>query len=84
MANSGDDNNDSQFFITDTASTPTFPQNLNFNYTVFGQIVDGLDILQKIMGTPVNANDKPNADVTINSGVRHQHATSTLCSISPR
>ena len=66
MANSGDDNSDSQFFITDPAAT-SFPQNLNFNYTVFGQLVDGLDVLAKIMGTPVDANDKPNAPVTINS-----------------
>lgn len=67
MANSGDDNSDSQFFITDTASGTSFPQNLNFNFTVFGQIVDGLDVFQKIMGTPVNASDKPNSPVTINS-----------------
>lgn len=65
MANAGDDDNDSQFFITDTASSATFPQHLNFNHNIFGQIVDGLDVLQKIMNTPVTS-DKPNADVTIN------------------
>lgn len=65
MANAGDDDNDSQFFITDTASTATFPQHLNFNHNIFGQIVDGLDIFQKIMNTPVTS-DKPNTDVKIN------------------
>lgn len=65
MANATDDDNDSQFFITDTASSASFPQHLNFNHNVFGQIVDGLDVLQKIMNTPVT-NEKPNADVTIN------------------
>ncbi|MFO0812147.1 MAG: peptidylprolyl isomerase [Gemmatales bacterium] len=65
MANAGDDDNDSQFFITDTASSATFPQHLNFNHNIFGQIVDGLDIFQKIMNTPVTS-DKPNTDVKIN------------------
>lgn len=65
MANAGDDDNDSQFFITDTASTSSFPQHLNFNHTIFGQIVDGLDIFQKVMTTPVT-NTKPNTDVVIN------------------
>lgn len=65
MANAGDDDNDSQFFITDTASTSSFPQHLNFNHNIFGQIVDGLDIFQKIMGTPVTGST-PNTPVTIN------------------
>lgn len=65
MANAGDDDNESQFFITDTASSASFPQHLNFNHNIFGQIVDGLDIFQKIMNTPVT-NDKPNTNVTIN------------------
>lgn len=65
MANAGDDDNDSQFFITDTSSTASFPQHLNFNHTIFGQIVDGLDIFQKVITTPVT-NSKPNTDVVIN------------------
>lgn len=66
MANAGDDDNDSQFFITDTASTASFPQHLNFNHNIFGQIVDGLDIFQRIMGTPVTGST-PNTEVNINS-----------------
>lgn len=65
MANAGDDDNESQFFITETASTASFPQHLNFNHNIFGQIVDGFDVYQRIMNAPVT-NDKPNADVKIN------------------
>lgn len=36
MANAGDDTNDSQFFVT-TGS----PRSLDFNHTIFGQLVDG-------------------------------------------
>jgi cyclophilin family peptidyl-prolyl cis-trans isomerase len=67
MANAGDDDNDSQFFITDTATGTSFPQHLNFNHTVFGQLVDGFDTFQRIMSTPVGANDLPISPVTITS-----------------
>ncbi|WP_435010986.1 peptidylprolyl isomerase [Tundrisphaera lichenicola] len=43
MANAGSDTNDSQFFIT-TGS----PTSLNYNHTIFGQIVSGQDILQQL------------------------------------
>lgn len=43
MANSGPNTNDSQFFVT-TGS----PTSLNNNYTIFGQLVAGQDILQKM------------------------------------
>ena len=43
MANAGSDTNDSQFFIT--TGSPTF---LNYNHTIFGQIVSGQDILQQL------------------------------------
>jgi cyclophilin family peptidyl-prolyl cis-trans isomerase len=65
MANSGDDTNDSQFFITDTSPTASFPQNLNFNYNVFGQLVSGNATFQQIMSTPVDSNSKPTSPVTI-------------------
>src|SRR5262249_19600204 len=56
MANSGDDTNDSQFFIVDTdLSLAQYPQNLNFNHTIFGQLVSGFDIFADIMGTQVEA-----------------------------
>ena len=36
MANAGDDTNDSQFFVTTSD-----PRSLDFNHTIFGQLVDG-------------------------------------------
>lgn len=59
MANSGDDSNDSQFFITDTdlALDAVFkrpPQHLNFNHTIFGQLTDGFAVFEKLISTPVS------------------------------
>jgi peptidylprolyl isomerase len=54
MANSGPNTNGSQFFIT-CAKTPW----LNMRHTIFGEVVSGLEIVQKIENTPVNAEDRP-------------------------
>ncbi len=75
LANSGDDTNDSQFFITDIdvplASMPTF---LDFNHSIFGQLVSGFDTFNKVMTTPATSspfisgeNSGPVNPVTINS-----------------
>ncbi len=51
MANSGSNTNGSQFFIctgTDAKSLNNYP-----NYTQFGQVVEGMDIVQKIASVPV-------------------------------
>src|SRR5206468_7112456 len=62
MANSGDDTNDSQFFITDSNLSLVFndssahedpPASLNFNHTIFGQMVSGYGVFNKLMLTPV-------------------------------
>lgn len=60
MANSGPNTNGSQFFIT-TAKTPW----LNLRHTIFGEVVSGLEIVQKIENTPVNSGDRPIAEQKI-------------------
>jgi cyclophilin family peptidyl-prolyl cis-trans isomerase len=61
MANSGPNTNGSQFFIMHADS------GLPPNYTIFGQVTDGLDVVDKIAEAPTGANDRPRNPATIDS-----------------
>ena len=61
MANAGPNTNGSQFFIMHV----DYP--LPYSYTIFGQVVDGLDVIDKIASVETNSADKPTTDVVIST-----------------
>ncbi len=61
MANSGPNTNGSQFFIMHA------DYGLPNAYTIFGEVTDGMDVVDSIAGAPTGAQDRPHDPVTINS-----------------
>ena len=61
MANRGPNTNGSQFFIMHV----DYP--LPYSYTIFGQVVDGFDVIDKIASVDTDSADKPTTDVVIST-----------------
>ena len=67
MANAGPNTNGSQFFIMHQ-DYPLPPQ-----YTIFGQLLSGEDVLDKIATTPTNRQDRPTTPITMSKVTITEH-----------
>ena len=63
MANAGPNTNGSQFFICQADLSGRLPK----NYTIFGQVTKGMDVVDQIVNAPRNSRDLPDKPVAITS-----------------
>jgi len=63
MANAGPNTNGSQFFICHADLSGRLPK----NYTIFGQVTKGMDVVDQIVSAPRNSRDMPDQPVAITS-----------------
>jgi cyclophilin family peptidyl-prolyl cis-trans isomerase len=61
MANAGPNTNGSQFFIVSGSRGEQLPK----NYSIFGRVRDGMDVVQAIASVPTGRGDRPATPVTI-------------------
>ena len=69
MANAGPNTNGSQFFLISGPNGAGLPP----QYSLFGKIVKGLDVLDEMQNVPTGGGDRPKTDVVINSVSVTQH-----------
>ena len=72
-ANKGADDNGSQFFFTYATQA-----HLNGKYTIFGQVIDGLAVLDAMERVPVGKKNRPTEEILIKGCTVHANPLATF------